>query len=146
MKGSKVAVRVLVEADLFPTEDEAKVREALYILTGSREAKRIAQGKRSRLVLEGDQSLLAKFRSMLRRERTLDAARKMLRRGVQGSTIRFHVNKQVALAGHVSFCQATGESPMGPISFYISTEDTYSLIDWLATRTIDGVPVDELCP
>lgn len=141
-----MAIKVLVEADLYLTEAEDKVKEAVYNLTGSRDFKRWSQGKRSYLTQEGDESLLARFRTLIRRERTLDASRKMMRRGIQGSSIKFYVNKQVAFAGHLSFCQANGESPMGPISFYISVDDPNSLIEWLATRTIDGVPVDELCP
>jgi predicted RNA binding protein with dsRBD fold (UPF0201 family) len=140
-----VATKVLVEADLYPTEAEDKVREAVFNLTGSRDFKRWSQGKRSYLTQEGDESLLAKLRTLIRRERILDASRKIMRRGIQGSSIKFYVNKQVAFAGHLSFCQASGESPMGPISFYISTDNPNSLIEWLATRTIDGVPVDELC-
>lgn len=82
------------------------------------------------------------MRSLLRRERILDAARKMMLRGMEGSTVTFCMNKQVAHAGHISFCRPAGESPMGPITFCISDDDPYSLIEWLATRTIDGVPVD----
>jgi predicted RNA binding protein with dsRBD fold (UPF0201 family) len=135
----------LVEADLYPTEAEDKVKEAVYNLTGSRDFKRWSQGKRSYLTQEGGESLLARLRTLIRRERILDASRKILRRGIQGSSVKFYVNKQVAFVGHLSFCQANGESSMGPISFYISTDDPNSLIEWLATRTIDGVPVDELC-
>jgi len=140
-----VATEVLVEADLFPTEAEDKVREALFNVTGSRNFKRWSQGKRSYLTQEGDESLLLRLRTLIRMERILDASRKIMRRGIQGSSIKFYVNKQVASVGHLSFCQANGESPLGPISFYISTDDPNSLIEWLATRTIDGVPVDELC-
>jgi hypothetical protein len=140
-------IKVLVEAEVHPTEDEHKVAQAITNLTGSASFKKLQVGRRQYLAQEGGQELLFSFRSLLRRERTLDAARKMMLRGIdeQESKITFFVNKQVAMADHLSFCMPEGESPMGPISFTIETADPKSLIEWLATRTIDGIPVDELC-
>lgn len=134
--------RVLVRAEVNPTEDESKVRAAVANLTGSDSFARAHEGRKVVLIQEGDRGLLVHLRALLRRERILDAARKMMQRGVEGTSITFHLNKQVAHAGHVSFCRPTGESPMGPITFHISDEDPRSLIEWLATKTVDGVPVD----
>jgi predicted RNA binding protein with dsRBD fold (UPF0201 family) len=133
---------VLVRAEVNPTEDEAKVRAAVSNLTGSSVFSRANEGRRALLIQDGDRGLLMNLRTLLRRERSLDAARKLLRWGVVGGTVTFCMNKQVAFAGHASFCRPTGESPMGPITFFISDDDPYSLIEWLATRTVDGVPVD----
>ena len=139
--------KVLVEAEVRPTEDEGKVAKAITSLTGSSSFKKIQMGRRAYLTQEGGEEILAAFRALLRRERILDAARKMMLRGTdeQESKFTFFVNKQVAMTGHLSFCMPEGESPMGPISFTIETADPKSLIEWLATRTIDGIPVDELC-
>ncbi|MCX8182524.1 MAG: hypothetical protein N3D12_05340 [Candidatus Methanomethyliaceae archaeon] len=136
--------KVIVQAELNPTEDESKVIKSLSNLIDIQSLKKHVQGNRVFIVQEGDASLLSKLRALLRRERILDAARKVMLAGVEGSTITFHINKQVAYAGHVSFCLPEGESPLGPITFHIKTEDPKSLIDWLATKTIDGIPVDEL--
>jgi len=133
---------VLVRAEVNPTEDEAKVRAAVTNLTGSSVFRRSKEGRRVLLVQEGDRGLLSNLRTLLRRERILDAARKMIHRGMEGGTVTFCMNKQVAFAGHASFCRPTGESPMGPITFCITDDDPYSLIEWLATRTVDGIPVD----
>ncbi len=133
---------VLVRAEVNPTEDEAKVRAAVTNLTSSSVFRRSKEGRRVLLVQEGDRGLLSNLRTLLRRERILDAARKMIHRGMEGGTVTFCMNKQVAFAGHASFCRPTGESPMGPITFCITDDDPYSLIEWLATRTVDGIPVD----
>jgi predicted RNA binding protein with dsRBD fold (UPF0201 family) len=140
-----VEIKVLVEVELNPTEDESKVIAAVSNLTGSNTFKKWPQGRHTHLVQEGNESLLTRFRSLLRRERTLDAARKLLLKGVEGSTITFYINKQAAFVGHIAFSMPMGESPLGPITFHISADDPKSLIEWLATRTINGVPVDELC-
>jgi len=134
--------RALVRAEVRPTEDEAKVREAVSNLTGSSVFSKANEGKKVILIQDGDRGLLINLRTLLRRERILDAARKVMHRGVEGSTVTFCMNKQVALTGHASFCRPTGESPMGPITFCISDDDPHSLIEWLATRTLDGIPVD----
>jgi predicted RNA binding protein with dsRBD fold (UPF0201 family) len=134
--------RVLVRAEVNSTEDETKVKAAVSNLTGSSVFAKANEGKRIILTQEGDRQLLVSLRGMLRRERILDAARKMMLRGIDKDTVTFCMNKQVALAGHISFCRPSGESPMGPITFCISDDDPYSLIEWLATRTVDGVPVD----
>jgi hypothetical protein len=136
---------VLVQTELHPTEDESKVKEAVFTLTGSREFKKMSQGKRVYLMQKGDEHLLQPLRSLIRRERILDAARRIIINGTDGKTISFCLNKQVALAGHASFCNPTGESPLGPISFLITSDDPNSLIDWLATKTVGGIPVDETC-
>lgn len=133
--------RVMVRVEVNPTEDESKVRAAVTNLTGSDRFARETMGKRVVLTQEGDRGLLLQLRGLLRRERILDAARKMMQRGIQGNNITFCVNKQVAMACHVSFCRPVGESPMGPITFAIFDDDPHLLIEWLATKTVDGIPV-----
>ncbi len=142
--GEKATV-VIVEAEVNPTEDEAKVAKAVTSLTGSDVFRRVKQGNKLFLVQEGDASLLSQFRALLRRERILDAARKIMQRNVEGDRIMFWINKQVATVDHISFCRPEGESPLGPISFTVLTPNPNSFIEWLATRTLDGIPVDELC-
>jgi predicted RNA binding protein with dsRBD fold (UPF0201 family) len=41
----------------------------------------------------------------------------------------------VAFAGHVSFCEESAESPLGPLRTTIECEDPCLLIDWLAARS-----------
>lgn len=138
--------RVIVRAKLNPTEDELKLLKAIVNLTGVESYRKEREGDSEYIVQEGDESLLTRFRELLRRERILDAARRMIMQGVNGQTITFHVNRQVAFVGKISFCKPEGESPLGPITFHIWTENIKELIDWLATKTIGGVPVDEICP
>ncbi len=78
---------------------------------------------------------LEKFHNLLRRERILDAARRIMIKGLKGKTITFYLNKQVAFVGHVSFSQPEKESPLGPIMVRISCENPRELIDWLTPKT-----------
>jgi len=137
--------KVIVRAKLNPTEDEFKLLKAIANLTGAENYRKEKEGNLEYIVQEGDESLLIKFRELLRKERILDAARKIIIQGIDNKTITFHVNRQVAYVGKISFCKPEGESPLGPITFHIWTENIKELIDWLATKTIGGVPVDEIC-
>lgn len=79
---------------------------------------------------------LEKFRLILSRDRIRAAARGVLFRQMVNGRIVVFLNKQVAFAGHVSFCEPLGESPLGPIRVEIESEDSTGVIDWLT----GGVP------
>jgi len=125
-------VKLLVQAEVNPTEDPEKVITAINRVFGELELEveeELITGKGEGL------EPLRKFHDLLRREMILDAARAVLLRGLRGNTITFHLNKQVAYVGHISFSQPVGESPLGPIRVEIICDDPRGLIDWLAPKT-----------
>ena len=129
-------VTVLVEAAINPTETEEKVKTAVANIFGDMliNVKPLQVG--SVLVAESkSRGAIENFGAILRRDRVRAAARKILYKAVRGNTIGFFLNKQVAFAGHASFSQETGESPLGPLKVMIKTENPRELIDWLAPRT-----------
>ena len=79
---------------------------------------------------------LIKLSNLLKRERILPAARKVLRNGMNKTSIVFYLNKQVAFVGHISFSQKTAESPLGPIKIQIRCDNPQNLIDLLAPKSI----------
>jgi len=133
-------VNVRVEVIVNPTEDVDKVKQAAENMFGSLELEEKPQRGGSLLVAQGkDVEMLSKFSNLLRRERIRDAARGVLFHGLKGNTITFFLNKQVAYAGHVSFCEPVAESPLGPIKVKIESDNSLKLIDWLAPKTVkDG--------
>jgi uncharacterized protein len=129
-------VAVSVEVEVNPTEDEEKVRAAINNILGAASITVQPFGKGSALMAEakGKDSLM-KLRNMLRNDRVRDASRRILLKSIRGNKINFFLNKQVAYAGHISFSEETGESPLGPIRFSIETDDPVALIEWLAKKT-----------
>ena len=126
---------LIVEADVNPTESEEKVKKALENLFGAIPMQTKTSGKSSIVSSElKGRPALFEFRNLLRRDRIRDAARKALFRETKGNTIKFCLNKQVALAGHVSFSEENSESPLGPIRVTIKCSDSQELINWLAPR------------
>jgi predicted RNA binding protein with dsRBD fold (UPF0201 family) len=129
----EIAIRV--ETEINPTEDEEKVKMSVVNLFGNIPTQTKPSFKGCTLTAEAKgQEALVKLRNLLRMERVRAAARKVLYRGLRGTTISFCLNKQVAFAGHISFSEEVAESPLGPIRVTIECENPRQLIDWLAPR------------
>ena len=129
-------VTVNVEAEINPTESEEKVKTAVTNILSDSSITIKQDGKVNILTAKAKgQESLVKLRNILRSDRVRDASRKALFRSTRGNTIRFCLNKQVAFAGHISFCEETAESPLGPIKVTIETDNPQQLIEWLAEKT-----------
>jgi len=87
----------------------------------------------------GPESLKTLHR-LLREQRILDTARKVLLRGMVGSATSFQISKQAALMGVVSF--PPEEEALG--SLHVQISGSKSVIDWLAPETENGVPIKEI--
>lgn len=95
-------------------------------------------------------AVLALFHELLRKEYIVECGRAVLLRakGAHGAgEVRFLLNKQVATRGKVHFAEP-GESPLGPITVSIQSDDIDAMIDWLTPPTKDGVvmEVHDACP
>jgi len=129
-------IKVYVEAEVNPTENEEKVKRAIENIFGDIQTKVQPIYKGAIVTAEATgQEALTKLYNLLRRERIRDAARAVLFEVLSGKTISFCLNKQVAFAGHVSFSKEVAESPLGPIKVKIECENPRELIDLLAPKT-----------
>jgi len=129
-------VIVRVETVVNFTESEEKVRVALENVFGGLSIVVKPSHEGNTLVTEvKGRDILIRFRNLLRNERIRDAARRIFFQGMEGNTIDFWLNKQVAFVGHISFSQETSESPLDPIKVTVICEDPRELVDWLAPRT-----------
>lgn len=129
-------IEILIEAEVNPTEDVEKVKLAIENVFGTvnYEVKELHRGKLLIAKAKGA-ARLTKFYNLLRRERIRDAARAVLFEGAAENSITFYLNKQVAYAGHISFCKPVAESPLGPIKVQIKCENPKELIDWLTPKS-----------
>lgn len=119
-------LKITLKTHCYPTEDREKVVRALTNLFPD-------------AVPEGDEEIAARsssletFGELLRRHRIRDAARVVMRRGLDGQATTFMVNKQVASIGKVSFSQES--HALGDIEVRIESEDIYALIASVAPDT-----------
>jgi len=129
-------VTVHVETEIFPTESEDRVRAAVTNIFGNLSVAVEPEAKVRLLTADASgQDSLTKFRTTLRSDRIRDAARRVLFHSIRESIIGFCINKQVASAGHISFCEETAESPLGPIRVTITAENPQLLVEWLAEKS-----------
>lgn len=83
---------------------------------------------------------LRTFHSLLREQKILDTARSVMQKGLLGDAIQFRMNKQAALMGKINF--PPEEEPLGSIHVQITGGE--KVIDWLAPKTENGVPIIEM--
>jgi predicted RNA binding protein with dsRBD fold (UPF0201 family) len=133
-------IELRIEASINPTEDVERVKKAMENVFGELkfQEKRENGGTLITALEKGAPAaeMLSRFGKVLRREHIRDAARVVLLRGIVDGVITFHLNKQVAFAGHISFSGPVAESPLGPISVRISSDEPTALINSLAPRTV----------
>jgi len=138
-------VIIRVEGEVRPTEDEGKVRQAVLNVFTPEHIEVEVRGKNKVIVAKAySLKSLVKLHRLLRAERILDAARSILKKNACERSLVFHLNKQAAFQGRLSFTEAYGESPLGPITFIIEDVDVENLIDWLAPKTAHGKPLWEI--
>ena len=128
-------IAVHVEVEVNPTEDLEKVKLAVENIFGAATFEVESRRWGQLLIAEttGTEGL-TKLYNLLRREQIRAAARKVFFSGMSEKSVTFYLNKQVAYAGHISFCQQTAESPLGPINVQIRCSNPRELIEWLTPK------------
>ncbi|GAB6947410.1 RNA-binding domain-containing protein [Vulcanisaeta sp. JCM 16161] len=136
-----------VWVEVRPTEDEEKVRRALsnvFIYDEIRIEE--SEGKKYIVALGNGFKSLIKVHNLIKEQGIEDSARTVLMKGIDGNRVVFHLHKQAAYAGVLTFVTEENESPLGPITFIVETNDPKRLIDWLAPRTSRGRRLYEVQP
>jgi len=127
-------IKLRIEAQIYPTEDEEKVSEAVKKLVGEVNLKTVSLGHVLTIRADGEGiESLSFLKRKLQFEQIRDAARALLLRSTEDKRILFHLNKQAAYAGHVSFSPA-GQSPLGPITVEIECGDPKAVVEWLTRK------------
>lgn len=125
---------VSIVCPVYPSEDPDKVRSAIEKLFPDAVIEEDDDG------FFGSCTSLDTFSHRIRKQKILDATRSVLYRGKKGSdrTV-FHLNKQVAFMGKVSFSEP--KAILGTIKVTVEEPDILALIDKVAPETVDGEEV-----
>jgi predicted RNA binding protein with dsRBD fold (UPF0201 family) len=110
-------MKIIITAELKPTEDPKKVIKAITNLFGNIKPlhdteRKIITGKIT------DINQLKELKARIARDRIKTTLHRTLSRWIEGDYISFGFNRQAAFAGHVSL-NLTNEDPMGPIQVQI---------------------------
>ncbi len=119
--------RVIVEVPCRPTESAAKVRMACLNLFPDAEFEEDD-------VVRGSATSLDRLAELLAAQRIRMSAREVLLGAVRGDRLVFHLSKQAALAGKVSF---SAQSPLGDITVTIIADDPQEIVDMVAPTPRD---------
>jgi len=128
-------IEVSVYAQISPTERVEKVVSAVEKIF----PELIMDIRKDRIEAYNSTDSLRTLHRLLRDQKILDTARSVMLQGRIGKRIQFRLNKQAAFMGCVNF--PTDEEPLGSIHVQITGEE---VIDWLAPRTENGIPVKEI--
>ena len=124
-------IKIIIESDVMPTEDESKIKRAISNLFPLIEINVVETEGKKIIGSSIGQKALSEFRTLLKRSRIRAAARSILLKSMSVSSITLTLNKQAAYAGHVSFITDPNESPLGSITLIIQTQHPQEIIDWL---------------
>ena len=140
-------MKITVEAEIRPTEDEEKVKKAILNFFTPSSIRVEDRGRERVLIAEAERAeALQRLHLKLREQRILDAARSMIMRWSSEDKVVFYLHKQAAFMDRITFCSPEGESPLGPIKVEILETDVKAVIDWLAPPTSKGRPLFEKGP
>lgn len=114
--------RIRVEAPCHPTESPGAVRRALLNLFPDAQ---LTEGE----VVAGETQSLDRFAQLLEEQRIRAAAREILSGAIRGRLLVFHLGKQAAWAGRVSF---SAFSPLGDILVTVEADDPQAIVDRVA--------------
>ncbi len=131
-------VEVIIETDIYPTEDEEKVIGAIKNLFPDAEVE-IKNGKVFARARD-----IRKFRELLRRQRILDTARTELIKGRRNSEVVVYLNKQTATVSRINFCDEDAVLSPLRVTFRLYNVSFNRFLDYLAPETKRGRPVREI--
>jgi len=124
------AARLVLEAAMSPSEDPAKVAQAMQRVVGDVIVE-VTPGSRSVNLCTEDPRALVALRDQLRDRRVRSAARRQMLLNAAGRSTSLLLNRQAAAAGVVAICGSPAESPLGPIHLTIESDKLEAVLDWL---------------
>jgi len=130
MSRPKLSAKLVLEAKVSPSEDPAKVLQAMKNIVGEAQCDVATDSHSERLATE-DPRALVRIRDQLRDRHVRAAARKQMLLKNLGRSTSLMLNRQAATAGVVALCGSPEESPLGPIYLTLETEEVDAVIDWL---------------
>jgi len=130
-----LTLKVAVSASVLETEDAAKVARAVRNIFPRLDVRLASEKDASMVEAEGEgKQSLERLKRILSSRKIRAAARSVMLKGKTNMGITFYLHKQAAFAGHVSFCESSLESPLGPIRVTLSDSDPEEIVEWLTAR------------
>jgi predicted RNA binding protein with dsRBD fold (UPF0201 family) len=130
MSTPELKAKVELDATVSPSEDPAKILQAIKNVVGEAQCDVATDSHSVRLVTE-DPRALVHIRDQLRDRHVRSAARRQMLLKNSGRSTFLMLNRQAATAGVVALCGSPEESPLGPIYLTLESEKIGNVVDWL---------------
>jgi len=130
IKPFNLPLKITVEAQVNPSEDNNKVKMAIQNLIKLVEPILLQKGKI--IVSTSDEKSLYLIYEQIRAKQILGVARRLLLANMAQDSTYLALNKQAAFMGGLNICEEESESPLGPIRLVIQSPYINEFIDWLA--------------
>nr|MDO8100342.1 RNA-binding domain-containing protein [Candidatus Njordarchaeota archaeon] len=130
-------IRIQVEVPVYPTEDPEKVRRALSnIIFGMSFSERVEGGVKYLTGVSEESNTLSQIKRRLKDQSASAFARQTLSKSIkEENKVQFYLNKQAAFMGILHFCETKNESPLGPITVEIESDNIKSAINYITGYT-----------
>lgn len=122
------ACSVSVTCNVLASEDPSTVMRALESVLDGVDAS--CDNGTAHATSETPASLI-KIRQIVQSRATSRTWRRRFRLNTEGNSTWVYLNKQAAAFGVIALCSESDESPLGPITLRIHSEDIQEVIDWL---------------
>ena len=130
MSQPEIRLSLTLEGTVAPSEDPAKVKEAMANVLG--DCRHSIEQDASRIKVSSDDArCIRRLRDQLRDRHVRSAARKLLYAGREGKRSTVMLNRQAARAGVLVLCGSEAESPLGPLFLTIRSDDLDAVIESL---------------
>ncbi len=125
-------IKIIIEAQLKPTEDPKKVETAIKNIIGI-ENIIITQNKKNMLISKTkNQKALDKIYEKIRDKHIFGVTRRLLMQNKTKDNTWIYFNKQAAFVNVYNICENEIDTPLGHIKVTINTNEPQKIIDWLA--------------
>ena len=121
-------VTISLSANINPSEDMEKVREALSNIIPMNYS---FDGRMLKARTQ-DLEALTNVYEKIRAKRSLGVLRRLLLRGMGDDSSTILLNRQAAYVGSVVFCETEMEGPLGPLTLVVKADKIMNFIDWIA--------------
>ncbi len=121
---------LVLEAAISPSEDPARVADAVAKVIGTRSGA-VELGESSARLRTEDAGALTCIREKLRDRHVRSAARRQLLLNRRGNSTSMMLNRQAAAAGVLALCGSPDESVLGPIYATMESDRLDDVVDSL---------------
>ncbi|MDR0777897.1 MAG: hypothetical protein LBE48_00435 [Methanomassiliicoccaceae archaeon] len=128
-----MVLSIMMSCPIFPSEDPERVRIAILNIFPNA----VLNVEEDMITAEIDS--MRDFGDRVRKQRILDTARSVLMKGRRGERTVFHMNKQTAYAGKISFVDE--KTILGTIKVTVEADDITQFIEALTPQTVYGEEV-----